>query len=112
MRKSCQSTDKECVCPDLSKLAESQSPEAARTVAGGPSEASDHRLNVRRVVDPGQGSRSKYEAARHSSATAAAVVNNGRPRRTGGLALRRDHRLPYEPPPAAFRRFDLTARQL
>jgi len=85
-------------------------------VAGGPSEASDHRSGARRNTDPGQGSRSKYQAARHPSATAAAVVNNwggdvpvvSRFAATTGYRTSHLRRLS----PLRSLRIDLTARQL
>src|SRR3954466_14898356 len=74
------------------------SPEATRTVAGGPSEASDHRKSSRVFLRPRQGSRRRVTALGICYATPPGPVPVTR-RLTGGRSLRSDHRLPYEAPP-------------
>jgi len=71
---------------------------ATRTVAGGPSEASDHRINSRMGHRPRTGSRIKYQAAWIPSATAAAVGKSGRVVFPVVSRFARDHRLPYVSP--------------
>ena len=80
-----------------------RTPEASRTVAGGPSEASDHRYtNAPGVIDPGWG--------RVSNTTRREFPPRPLPRSDNQRAIvnpvvsrfARDHRLPYETPPAFF----------
>src|SRR4051794_5875844 len=77
-------------------------PEASRTVAGGPSEASDRRLNVRGGCPTPAGVAERIHAAWYLIRDPAGVENR-HVRSSGGRSLRSDRRLPYETPPASMR---------
>jgi hypothetical protein len=74
------------------------SPKATRTVAGGPSEASDHRTSSRAFHRLRQGSRRRVTPVGICYATPpeSIFLTNSL---SGGRSLRSDHRLPYEAPP-------------
>src|SRR4051794_16140437 len=85
----------------MTRLRDSISPEGTRTVAGGPSEASDHRLNAGRRFPTPAGVTEEIHAIWYLVRDPAGVVKKGAFSITGGRSLRSDHRLPSVPPPEA-----------
>src|SRR5438067_6846492 len=83
-------------------------PEVARTVAGGPSEASDHRIPYGVEIDPRGVAYDARDAFQQAPAIRSCHVRDpsrvdlGHVDDTGGRSLRSDHRLPYVTPPASF----------
>jgi hypothetical protein len=101
----------ECLCRRRVQISRMPSPEATRTVAGGPSEASDHRNTTRDGTSTPEGVAYQIPDCVNSLRDRCRGRKIGTSVNPAVSRFARDRRLLYEPPPVASCRFAAALQQ-